>query len=275
MLVSPTGHRLRQLRQQLRSSSPPPTPVSKHGHTGLAVITYNRIDCLKVCIASIETHRWGNAQVRVIVDDGSTQAGYEEFLASCQQRGITIIRHSQNQGVAHTKNDALRFLMEAGCDHLFLIEDDILLKSETTLAHYIDWGERTGLQHLNFALHGETNRNREFMIQRHGQWILCYPTTLGAFSYYTRLAIERVGYFDHHFHNAFEHIDHTYRMTVAELTLPFGQFADHPLNVDLLEEQHQAVQNSVIRQGDWLRLVDQAKVYWVSKHGAWPPPKQN
>jgi glycosyltransferase involved in cell wall biosynthesis len=35
----------------------------------------------------------------------------------------------KNKGVAHSKNYLLKRMMDAGCDYMFIIEDDILIKS--------------------------------------------------------------------------------------------------------------------------------------------------
>ncbi len=237
---------------------------------GLAVSTYNRLVYLKRCIASLEVVGWGGARCKVIVDDGSTAEGYEAFLLECERRGIFVLRNEQNRGVAATKNRALRFMLEQGCEELFLMEDDIVMKSPATLAQYLGLARESGLEHLNFALHGDKNWRRERLYRKGAKRILYYPEVTGAFSYYSRRLIEKIGYMDEEYPNALEHVDFTYRAAAAGLTLPFWYFADHPLNSELLEEQPQALEMSVIRQGDWVKRFEMAKEYWLRKHGSWP-----
>lgn len=274
---SPRARRARQVillleRLRLRRSVTPEM-IERIGSTsGLAVITYNRLAYLKNCILSLNAHQWGHAAVKVIVDDSSTEAGYGDFLEECRRNGITVIRNEFNGGVAVTKNAALRCLIERGCKHLFLMEDDILIKSERTLCYYARYAEINKLQHINFALHGELNRAKEMLCFHGGWWILCYPDLTGALSYYTRELIDQIGYMDEKFHNALEHVEHTYRAAAIGYTLPFWYFADHPLNVELLAEQPAALPNSVIRQGDWQANCERAKEYWIVKHGSWLPP---
>ncbi len=38
--------------------------------------------------------------------------------------GTHYIQHDVNRGVGITKNDALRYLLDKDCEHIFLIEDD-------------------------------------------------------------------------------------------------------------------------------------------------------
>jgi GT2 family glycosyltransferase len=260
--------RLRLRRSRLANGG------ESHDHaSGLAVITYERLDYLKRCVESLNQHDWGHACARLIVDDGSTQAGYADFLEECRARGILVMRNERNSGVAVTKNKALRGLMECGCEHLFLMEDDILMKSDQTLRHYITFAREIKLQHLNFALHGELNLGQEMFYRKDGRWILCYPDLTGAFSYYTREVVGKIGYMDEEFHNALEHVEHTYRIALGGYTLPFWYFADHPLNREFFEEQPEALATSVIRQGDWQDKVAKAKEHWISKHGTWLPPR--
>lgn len=263
-----TQCRLWQMRSQLRKSSP---PLAKS--VGLAVITYNRLDFLKNCTRSLDRHQWGHADVRVVVDDSSDQSGYETFLRDCAQRGIHVIRLPCNQGVAAAKNAALRHLLERKCQYLFLMEDDMLLISSLALRYYIDWAHRFQIHHLNFGLHGRKNRWREMLIRHANDWLLCYPSLVGAFSFYTARAVNEVGYLDERFRNALEHVEHTYRIAKAGLTTPFWCFADHPLNTDLLREQPGSLTHSVIRNADWSQRLQEAREYWIAKHGGWLPER--
>ncbi len=254
------------LRRKLRAAPRAQRPLSGQ-ITGLGVTTYNRLEFLRTCIASLQETDWGGALHRVIVDDGSTEAGYAEFLGECGKTGITILRNGANCGVAVTKNRALRHMLDAKCEHLFLLEDDIVFKSNAVLREYIDLAEASGVQHLNFALHGLLNRRGERIVRHNGVPVLAYPNVTGAFSYFSRELLETIGLMDEAFLNALEHVDFTYRAAVAGYTLPFWQFADHPLNSFLLAEQPNALDLSVIRSGDGRARFHQACALWERKHG--------
>lgn len=261
---------LKRLREEQSRWGDLPLGQDNAGTVGLAVTTYNRLSYLKRCIESLEMARWGDAAVRVVVDDGSNEDGYDVFLKGLQDSGVSVIRNGVNKGVAATKNIALNFMLEQGVEHLFLLEDDILVRSAAVLQQYLAYARVHDLQHLNFALHGDKNRGRENFFERPGSAVLYYPDLTGAFSYYSRTLLKAVGLMDENYPNALEHVDFTYRAAQAGYTLPFWYFADHPLNQELLEEQPEAISSSVTRSEGWRTRFEEAKNYWIKKHGSWP-----
>lgn len=237
---------------------------------GLAVITYNRLDYLKQCIESLDKHNWGGATVKVVCDDGSTQEGYTDYLNELSQKGLIVKRNPVNSGVAVNKNEALHTLMDEGCTHLFLMEDDILMKYPKTCIKYIAYGLIHDLKHMNYALHGPLNKGN----QRFLQGICVYPDSVGAFSYYHKDVIITVGYFDTNFKNAWEHVEHTFRISKQLYTTPFWYFADHPESEMMLGEIPGAIDNSSIRpRPDWQENIQKGREYWATKHDGIPPPR--
>ena len=239
---------------------------------GLAVISYNRLDYLKKCIKALDTNNWGGAKLRIIIDDHSNTPGYMTYLKEQERKGKIVIRNRENSGVAVSKNTALKIMMNQGCEHLFLMEDDILMQIKDTCTMYIDYAKKHNLHHLNFALHGEMNKGKKFLYNHE---ITVYPQIVGAFSYYSKTAIETVGLMDENFKNAWEHVEHTYRMTLAQLTTPFWHFADHPISDILLKEIPGSIDTSSIRpRPDWQKNIQEGKMYWMAKHGSWLPKKE-
>jgi GT2 family glycosyltransferase len=234
---------------------------------GLAVITYNRLDYLKKCLTCLYENSWGGAQVRLIVDDCSTD-GTKEWL---QDQDYWTVFKDKNYGVAHSKNTALKAMMDEGCDYMFVLEDDILMLDPKTCIKYIGYAIAHGLDHMNFALHGPLNKGRMRMYKG----ICTYPDSVGAFSLYTKECINSVGYLDENFKNAWEHVEHTYRIAEAGLTTPFWWFADHPDSAEMLTEIPGSIDNSSIRpRDDWKQNIDEGREYFIKKHGHWLPPRQ-
>ena len=66
------------------------------------------------------------------------------------------------------------------------------------------------------------------------------------FSFFTREVLEKVGYIDEQFYNAWEHVDHTYRIALAGYHPPFWWFADIADSEKYLEEAPGAIDNSSI-----------------------------
>ena len=238
---------------------------------GLCVVTYNRLDYLKQCIDSLNANEWGQAYDCIVSDDGSTQEGYKEYLKQLKNMGITVLDSAKNMGVANNKNKALKEMMRRGCTHIFLMEDDILMKHPKTCLYYIEYGRRTNQQHMNFAWHGPANYKKDgTKRQTVVEGIKVHPNCVGAFSYYTREAIEKVGYFDEDFHNIYEHVEHSYRICESGLCLPFWYFPDYPKSEQLLTEIPNSIEGSVIRKTEeWEDNMANAEGIWRAKHGSW------
>ncbi len=238
---------------------------------GLCIVTYNRLLYLKQVIRSLEEHNWGGANIKGIIDDGSTQEGYKEYLQELRQKGYMVLVNDKNSGVARTKNRALNYMMNTDCEHLFIMEDDILMKNNKTCIHYIAYGMLKKIKHLNFGKHGEHNNNGMHFYNG----VFCYPNIVGAFSYYHKDTIKKIGYFDENFLNAFEHVEHTYRAGLYGFTTPFWHFSDLPNSTDLLQEIPNSINNSVIRpRNDWQLNIKNAKEYWIKKYGSWLPERK-
>lgn len=238
---------------------------------GLALATYNRLDYLKQCIDALNRNEWGGAYDCVVCDDGSTQEGYKEYLKQLKQMGITVLTSEKNKGVANNKNKGLKYLMDKGCTDIFLMEDDILMLNPKTCLYYIQYAKGCGIQHLNFGLHGPENRDKDgkpITIMMVG--ILCRPACVGAFSYYTRESIEKIGYMDEDLFNAMEHTYWTYFAAKEGLTTPFWTFADYPKAELLLMEIPGSLEGSVIRnENNMTENMIRAEAVARSKYGFW------
>jgi len=217
---------------------------------GVGVITCNRVDFLKKCIDSIPLHK---IDEHVIINDGDRFP--VEFTDN--NRKILIIEHITNAGVGKSKNDALEYLLSKDCDHIFLIEDDIIIKDENVFDEYIRCSEITGIKHLNFCLHGEDNKvngspHPKKIIDYKDIKISLYHNIYGAFSYYHKDVIDEIGLMDEEYINAMEHVDHTMAAIKAGFHPPFRWFADLEDSDNWLDEQDRGHGESTIRRGNWM-----------------------
>ena len=48
--------------------------------------------------------------------------------------------------------------MDAGCDHIFLVEDDMIIKDPNVFKAYVTAAQESGIWHLNYGLQGGLNR---------------------------------------------------------------------------------------------------------------------
>lgn len=188
-----------------------------------------------------------SADFIVVINDGSREEHENEYqeIYKTLPKSIKVIHNKENQGCAKAKNILLKEMMEAGCDELFICEDDILIVDDKAITEYVKIGREYGLHNLCFALHGPINigKGRSPM----GSKVVYYPDSVGAFCYYTREAIEKCGMFDEAFYNAMEHVELSHRISLEGMTLAFSMFPDIVGSEDYLHEIKGSIENSSIR----------------------------
>jgi len=208
----------------------------------------------------------------VVVNDGAPVSS-EIFRESGRGRA-ELLQNETNLGVGKSKNRALRHLLQAGMDHLFLMEDDIFVKDTRVFEQYVEAARITGIQHLNFSQHGPNNKDPQgkadpvTAVDYGPLRIAIHRHCTGAFSYYSRHCLEAVGLMDEDFYNGGEHLEHTYRILRAELHPPFWFFADVDRSEELLGEEPWSVsQSRIASRADQAELVRQSDALFQAKHG--------
>ena len=235
---------------------------------GAAVITYNRPEYFKRCINSIPA-----LDQLVVVNDGNP---YDSSLYPNTVK--ELIQHTHNKSVGVSKNEAMRYLIQTGCDSIFLIEDDMLIKNEKVFEDYIKLASATGIWHLNFGYHGPANRkpdgtkNPRLVVEYKNDLKLALnPNCVGAVSYYLRGVIKNVGYMDEKFNNAWEHVEHTYRIIKAGLHPPFWWFADLANSDEYIQEQASStVSTTISHTPEWIKNMQEGAAWYQFKHGFIP-----
>jgi hypothetical protein len=247
---------------------------------GLGIITYNAPEKIKQSAFSVE-----GVDEFVIVNDG------KPYSNDCYPSKAHIIQHPENMKVARSKNDALKYLMEKNCEHLFLMEDDVIIKDPQVFQKYIEASNKSGIRHLNFAYQGPHNfksqetENKEGLLARifdeknavpdpllivnykTEPYIELHRACVGAFSYFHRSVIEKSGYFDEFFKNSWEHIDHSYRIIKDGFHPPFGWFADIINSRKYLGNIENCMENSTIaKDPQWKVNSDAGETYFKKTH---------
>lgn len=251
---------------------------------GIGIVTCNRKDFLQDCIAGIDLSKVDEA---VIVNDSTLDVRHGLFH---------VINNNENIGVGKSKNKILKYLFKKNCDYMFIIEDDTIIKDNNVFAEYIKASKITGIQHFNYGPGTPFNRkqNQNFDIHnRHELSQISEPTprkiidygdikislyqhVAGMFSFFTREVIEEVGYIDEDFYNAWEHVEHTYRIIKKGLHPPFWYFADIFNSHHFLSEHKDAIEKSAISKNNetFLENVKKGSKIYIKKHGHAPnnPP---
>jgi glycosyltransferase involved in cell wall biosynthesis len=226
------------------------------GKIGIGILTFNREKYFKQVYKSLKDCVFDEL---VIVNDGKPY--------NFKPTKGDVIQHEENKCIAASKNDALKFLLQKNCDHLFLIEDDILVKDRNVFKEYISVANETGLYHLNFE-QAAPNHHQYTINYKDGIAISLWKDPQGAFSYFRSEALQKVGLFDEAYKNAFEHIDLAYRFIAAKLLPAFWYFPDIANATDFLEPIKGSSENSTItNKENYQKNWDLSAKHFIQKFG--------
>lgn len=238
---------------------------------GVGIVTCNRPAFFMKCFRSVP------ADVTLaVVNDGNEFADWQKLLS---EKKFDYIHNEQNIGVGKSKNKLFRTLLAKGCTDIFLVEDDIIIKNADVFAEYIRAKNTTGIQHFNFGYHGPANKNGVSGGQPHPRYVVDYggikiafnTHSVGAFCYYTKLVLEEAGLIDEDYTNAFEHVDHDYRIYKAGMGAPYWHFPDIANSTDYLDEIECSEKSSAIRpRADWMNNIRNGAELFKKKHGYLP-----
>lgn len=188
----------------------PYAPVcNSSARIGIAISTYNRADVLSLALTQHMKFLPAGALV-VVVDDGSKPA-------AVVPAGVQLVRQETSLGIVASKNASLTALMDAGCEHLFLWDDDAWPIADNWHLPYIESPEpHLAYQFLDLA--GRNKLNDMAVLYRDDKHI-AYTGQRGVMLYYHRSAIEKVGGFDPVYgRGMYEHPDLALRIYNAGLS---------------------------------------------------------
>ena len=253
---------------------------------GVGIITCNRPEFFRECFKSLPKDKIDEI---VVVNDGKP-------LPFDISKGV-VLDNPKNVGVGVSKNRALKYLFDKGCDYIFLLEDDMLVKRDDVFEAYINAYKQSGIHHFNYGPGSPFNRRQTIqdfdlhnrhLLDQHSEpnpkmivdykdvKVALYEHTVAMFSFFTREVIEKVGYIDEEYYNAWEHVDHTYRIIKAGYHPPFWWFADIANSDQYLTEAPGAIDNSSIanKTEQWEKNVYGGREIYKRKHGHYPnqPP---
>lgn len=199
-------------------------PISE-GKIGVGITAHNRTELLKKALEHLEL-RMPPGAIVVVVDDGST-------VPAAVPSWVRLVRHDEPMGIAAAKNACIAELMEAGCDHLFLMDDDVQVVALDWWKPYVASPE----PHL-MMLWGDKYFETEDLV--------AYPWPKGCMLYAERRVIDRVGGMDTAFGRwGCEHMQWSDRIHNAALTT--CRYQDVPGSLELFHacDWNGEVQSSV------------------------------
>lgn len=233
---------------------------------GLGLITCNRPDFFKTSLDSIPRNK---IQELVIVNDGAP--------VSLPTIDGEYIQNKTNLGVGKSKNKAFQYLLDKQCTDIFLMEDDIIIKNSEVFEAYIHASVVTNIKHLMFGYHGPANKHNgtpapRVVVEYTSEFSLALNHhCVGAFCYYTSDILNDIGLNDEHFVNAWEHVEHSYRIVKKGYLPGYWWWPDLVNSCEYLDELACSEVSSTIRpREDWRKNIQEGAEYFILKHGFSP-----
>ena len=233
----------------------------------IGLVTYNRPRFADKSIRALKTAVSPLDCALSLCNDGSDPKYRAEYARADSRAPEMTVLERENGGVAKAKHALLQHMLDTtSADWLFLLEDDILLKSPKAVTEYVRVAESSGLHHLSFAHHGPAHVGGPVDVDGDVEF---YAHSIGAWGLYSRECLEAVGLFDENFHNAWEHVEHDLRLMEAGF-MPGAEvhrFPDVKDSALWLTEIPNAIEQSVIRpRSDWQQSIVQGLLYWREAH---------
>ena len=117
---------------------------------GVAVVAYNRLECLRRCLSSIfNSESVASIDCLAVFDDGSSYSLNDEIKFP-EEICSKIFQSDVNHGVIVNKNRALYYFAEINpVDIVVVLEDDVLLSNGDWLSPWINSAKIHG--HMNYS----------------------------------------------------------------------------------------------------------------------------
>ena len=257
----------------------------------VGIVTHERISYLKGLLKSLAPCEDVIDEL-VVVNDGKP---IDEFKLDFG----TWLQNETNQGVAKSKNRAMKHLLDKDCDYIFIIEDDMIIKDKAIFQKYVEAHKVSGIHHFNygpgspfnrkqtikdFDLHNrhlldeKTEPNPKLIVDYKVCKIALYEHTVAMFSFFTKTLLKQgLGYMCEDFKNCWEHVSSKNYIIKAGYHPPFWWFADLADSHELIEEAPGAIENSSIAKdkSEWMKDVMAGREIYKNKHGYYPnqPPQ--
>tara|TARA_R110000822_G_scaffold1158_2_gene5182 strand:+ start:1040 stop:2026 length:987 start_codon:yes stop_codon:yes gene_type:complete len=268
------------------------------GAIGVGIITHNRPEFLKQILPTIPPYvklfivNTGEPYSDDVFDVKITSKEHAEELPNIVKQIIgkptfkyELFQFDEKTCVGHGKNKALELMRDAGCKHLFTMEDDVYIKDPLVFLNYIDAAHKTGIWHFNFGFsqkenldeHGDPKIRTEVTYPNFGSSIadssiILTANLLGAFTYYHTNVLDNIGTHDPKFdHNHMDHVELTFRAIKAGLHPPFWWFADINNSWDMIGNLSNMGNDSLVRnEAEVQKYFKDACLYFKEKHGYIP-----
>lgn len=207
-------------------------------NTGLVVTTYNSEKWFKELYATIPLKRLKEI---VVVNGG------EPYTTAYS--GVTWIQHTFNKGAAQSRIDGIKYLQNKGIEHIFVIEDDMLIKNENIFEKYVDASLDTGIKYFCFCSTAQGNgspgkRTPAEIVEYKNTKVSFYREMNNEFTYHHSSVFDEVGYYDTKFTHLWD-VEFVYRVLTSEkFGCGFRYFPDIFNSDNFIQNHPESINNS-------------------------------
>jgi hypothetical protein len=231
---------------------------------GIGITTWKRADDFKELLSQIKD--LDDRFFFAFVFDGPFTVNNEydfKYITDSFGSRYKNYRYGVNAGVSKVKNKCIDLLNEFDVDFIFLLDDDMMVLDTKVFDLYIEAHTRSGLEHLMFS-HVDKNTTTYTLMVAEDFGITTHSLAQGAFMFFTKDHLRKIGKFDEGFKNAFEHIDMTYRSYTAQ-ELPFWFFLDVLGSNKYLKERGNP--STITNKEPYALNIQKSSVRWMEKYG--------
>lgn len=173
--------------------------------TGLVVTTYNSEKWFQELYNTIP---FKYLQETVIVNGG------RPYLKN--YKNTFWIQHSTNHGAARARIDGINYLLNKGIEHIFIIEDDMLLLNNNVFNAYVEASLETGLKYFCFCSNARgngtpDNRTPAEVVEYKNTKIAFYREMNNEFTYHHADIFKKIGFYDTTFTHLWD-VEFVYRV---------------------------------------------------------------
>lgn len=185
------------------------------------------------------------------------------------------IQHNKNRYPSICRNDCISFLLNKGCEHIFIIEDDMIIKNQNIFNEYIKASKITGLNYFSFVSMSANcgsphNRNSKLTVNyKEGCSVSFYENMCNEFTYHHKSCFLKCGLYDPNMRDLFD-ADMVFRQSISNPNVaPFWWFADLTNSDDYIMNNPIATSRLQADRPDGSRadLIVDTMNYFQSKHG--------
>lgn len=236
--------------------------LDKTKNKDLIIVTYDREQSLKVLLNSIDLSNFNNV---VIVKDGGGSNYSPEFIDKLKKNNINFSESKVNVGVGICKQRGISILLDelkTTSDHIFILEDDLIIKNNKVWDYYIDFSMVSGVWHTNW----NDYRYKKYKFELdYGDGLVGVVTkdVEGSFSYFHK-NIFKFCEFPSDMKNAFEHISVELQLIEKDLLPPFWNFICPKNTGDYLELQ--AVDSTITDRDGYSENYSKSNAAFTKRH---------